>query len=63
MNWFVKHNANFEKKIEYLILVKKTDFNTESTEVKNYIPSITVLATNAALKCVQLSGQQLTFEN
>lgn len=33
-------------------LVKKTDFNTESTEVKNYIPSITVLATNAALKCV-----------
>ena len=21
MNWFVKHNANFEKKIEYLILV------------------------------------------
>ena len=37
-------------------LVKKTDFNTESTEVKNYIPSITVLATNAALKCVWLSG-------
>ena len=36
--------------------VKKTDLNTKSTEIKNYVLSITVLATNAALEGVLLSG-------
>ena len=55
MNWFVKHNANFEKKdgiFNTSRLAKKTDLNTKSTEIENQIPSIVFLATNSVLAYV-----------
>ena len=36
-----------------MVLLKKTDYNTKITEIKGKIPSISGLATNAALTAVE----------
>ena len=60
LNWFVlKTNYDTDKKeLENKILytsglVKKTDYNAKITEIEGEIPSISGLATNAALTSVE----------
>ena len=60
LNWFVlKTNYGTDKKeLENKILdtsglVKKTDYNAKITEIEGEIPSISGLATNAALTSVE----------